>query len=36
MQAVLLLFITFSVFVNLTVDIVCMLVDPRLRRARDA
>ena len=36
MQAVLLLFITFSVVVNFTVDILCMLVDPRLRRARDA
>ena len=36
MQAVLLLFIAFSVCVNLAVDIVCMLVDPRLRRARDA
>ena len=35
MQAMLLLFITFSVFVNLTVDIVCMLLDPRLRRARE-
>ena len=35
MQAVLLLFITFSVFVNLIVDIICMLVDPRLRRVRN-
>lgn len=32
MQAVLLLFIAFSVSVNLIVDIVCMLIDPQLRR----
>lgn len=36
MQAVLLLFISFSVIVNLAVDILCMLIDPRLRRSRDA
>lgn len=36
MQAVLLLFISFSVCVNFTVDVSCMLLDPRLRRTRDA
>jgi len=36
MQAVLLLFISFSVCVNFAVDATCMLLDPRLRRARDA
>lgn len=32
MQAVLLLFIVFFVFVNLFVDILCMFIDPRIRR----
>lgn len=35
MQAVLLLFISFSVCVNFAVDVTCMLIDPRLRQARD-
>ena len=34
MQAVLLLFVVFFVSVNLIVDVVAMLADPRLRRAR--
>ncbi len=32
MQATLLLFIVFFVFVNLFVDIVCLFIDPRIRR----
>ncbi len=36
MQAVLTLFVVFFVSVNLFVDLVAMLVDPRLRRARRA
>lgn len=36
MQAVLLLFIAFSVSVNLIVDIVCMFIDPQLRRRTNA
>ena len=36
MQAVLTLFVVFFVSVNLLVDLVAMLVDPRLRRARRA
>jgi peptide/nickel transport system permease protein len=35
MQAVLLLFIAFSVCVNLLVDIVCMMIDPRLGRGKN-
>lgn len=34
MQAVLLLFVVFFVFVNFLVDIVCILTDPRMRRVR--
>lgn len=34
MQAVLLLFVVFFVFVNFLVDVICMFVDPRMRRAR--
>jgi len=34
MQAVLLLFVVFFVLVNLLVDIVCLFIDPRIRRAR--
>ena len=34
MQSVLLLFVVFFVTVNFAVDLVCMLVDPRIRRAR--
>jgi len=36
MQAVLLLFIAFSVSVNLVVDILCMFIDPQLRRRTNA
>lgn len=36
MQAVLLLFIAFSVSVNLIVDIICMFIDPQLRRRTNA
>ncbi|MBL8579869.1 MAG: ABC transporter permease [Mesorhizobium sp.] len=36
MQSTLLLFIIFFVMTNLLVDIICMLVDPRIRRARSA
>lgn len=36
MQSVLLLFVVFFVFVNFLVDIICILIDPRLRRARGA
>lgn len=36
MQAVLTLFVVFFVSVNLVVDLVAMLIDPRLRRARRA
>lgn len=36
MQAVLTLFVVFFVSVNLLVDLVAMLIDPRLRRARRA
>ena len=36
MQAVLTLFVVFFVSVNLLVDVVVMLIDPRLRRARRA
>lgn len=36
MQAVLLLFIVFFVFVNLIVDLLCMLIDPRIRRRQGA
>ena len=36
MQSVLLLFIVFFVMTNLLVDIVCLLVDPRIRRAPSA
>ncbi len=32
MQAILLLFIVFFVFVNLLVDVICMFIDPRIRR----
>ncbi|WP_395015021.1 ABC transporter permease [Dongia sp.] len=34
MQAVLLLFVVFFVFVNLAFDIICVFADPRLRRTR--
>lgn len=34
MQAVLLLFVVFFVFVNFLVDVICMFIDPRMRRAR--
>ena len=34
MQAVLMLFVVFFVAVNFLIDIVAMLVDPRLRRRR--
>lgn len=34
MQSVLLLFVVFFVSINLVVDIICLLVDPRMRRAR--
>ncbi len=36
MQAVLTLFVVFFVSINLVVDLVAMLIDPRLRRARRA
>lgn len=36
MQATLLLFVTFFVAVNFLADLVCMLIDPRLRRAKGA
>ncbi|ESX90897.1 ABC transporter permease [Mesorhizobium sp. LSHC412B00] len=36
MQSVLLLFVVFFVVVNLMVDVICMFVDPRMRRARGA
>jgi len=32
MQAILLLFIVFFVFVNLLVDVICLFIDPRIRR----
>jgi len=34
MQASLLLFVVFFVAVNFLVDVICLFVDPRLRRAR--
>ena len=34
MQAVLLLFVVFFVFTNLLFDLICVVADPRLRRAR--
>lgn len=36
MQAVLLLFVVFFVSVNLIVDVVCLFIDPRIRRASRA
>ena len=36
MQAILLLFVVFFVVTNLIVDIVCMLIDPRIRKAAGA
>ncbi|WP_461535084.1 ABC transporter permease [Spongorhabdus nitratireducens] len=36
MQATLLSFIVFFVFVNLLVDIICLLIDPRIRRQSNA
>ncbi|AWC20861.1 Glutathione transport system permease protein GsiC [Aminobacter sp. MSH1] len=36
MQSVLLLFVFFFVMVNFLVDVICMLADPRMRRARGA
>ncbi len=36
MQAILLTFIVFIVFVNLFVDLLCMLIDPRIRRQKNA
>ncbi|MER9202896.1 ABC transporter permease [Mesorhizobium sp. M0933] len=36
MQSVLLLFVVFFVMVNFLVDMVCLVADPRLRRARGA
>lgn len=36
MQAILLLFIVFFVFVNLFIDLLCMLIDPRIRRQTNA
>ncbi len=36
MQASLLLFVVFFVSVNFIADFVCMLIDPRLRRAKGA
>ncbi len=35
-QAILLTFIVFFVFVNLFVDLLCMLIDPRIRRQKNA
>jgi peptide/nickel transport system permease protein len=34
MQAILMTFVVFFVFVNLLVDMVCMLIDPRIRRSQ--
>lgn len=34
MQAILLLFVVFFVVTNLVVDMICMLIDPRIRRRR--
>lgn len=36
MQSVLLLFVVFFVTINLVVDLVCLLIDPRIRRTRGA
>ncbi|MER8915165.1 ABC transporter permease [Mesorhizobium sp. M0761] len=36
MQSVLLLFVVFFVMVNFIVDMICIVVDPRMRRARGA
>jgi peptide/nickel transport system permease protein len=36
MQSILLLFIVFFVFVNLFVDFITMLIDPRIRRQKSA
>jgi peptide/nickel transport system permease protein len=34
MQATLLLFVVFFVAVNFLVDLLCLIIDPRMRRAR--